>query len=1472
MDDTYNKNISIDDLFLIYFRTNDIIGHVIDINDIEKKITIEDDNDNKKITLEIDDNNKIILKTKKYEILDIEKIIEFDTSEFDEVTNSVLKQDIYPEIELETDDASYKNYEYTETEKREIILSELILSYNTDNPTHLKELLSDVNVLLNIINKTKYDYKTKNIINKNELSNWMIPVFDIKPKIYTDEELYKDLTDIERLTEGVNYKKFLSIIMNDNYEAYKSEETNNSGYVINHSGRYFTDCMNEGCIGNNGLYYIDDRKTINPIDMSTNVDKQRIMMNIIPKRSMNMISFITLPLKVANYYDNIKMNNRSLSLKEKIIYNKTRYTNLPFGKYISDNYENIIFKNMENQDFDLNNINVYNLTNKIYNKELFVDSLEKLPSIKDILETINIPIYNYNDIERLLFIYDIKIEDFTVEDIKYINNLIKYSIQDINKSANKFIPIKYEIKKIDIDERLLLIKEYIFKQTDINIRNYYLNQYIEKFTKSKINDNWLYTKHNNERDICKHHVLSSRMHYDKDIYSSLINLYGTEPTDGIIYCKNCGEYISEEKFSVVNEFDDVGIIVNEEIENDELDILDKLSNVELEIVERIKQISRSLSVELNDKDIYEIFSNYQLIKNDEFANKRYNNDLVSTTNHPIIVEANKQNLTKTKLKSIILNTQKYLIYSNQLIYLYIVTIIYIQTSIPEYTINEKDIKLIDFTNKSYEKLNTSDDDSSINMSMINNIIKIIKDYCKIYSYEDFWKYASLFIKEYENTKSTKPEIQIINAIKYIISPYYYKIIERINKYNKHKDTSSIGIIKKYWTTYNPNPNNKDINKINDKVKNNKNDKQYLIRKNISGYAIENIIDITSIDKLKIKYIQYSINNFYLLYNKSFRILSRYIVNLHGVQEKNEYINLLIHKFKKDTNTTNINTILKKYGYDNLNINKKVKFNNIKKMLYDINKLHKNDVLDIYNHIIFNNLQYTYLVTKPKRHYKYIFTNLYSDELVTDETKKKLKNKFCYNKYGRIIYNDKHIITSRFISFDNNIHLSNYHKSLNVDNIYSTIREIHIQTKLPINNSFKINQVENRIKSFIESNNIDKMNNNLEKIKELTTELLNPEGKKKNYETLYRGYYSSIIKETNDKLKDIIEFIEKSSQINKYLKSIKLEDIFKKILDDHDDFIKKSIYDTQMMTILISKNIDEKTKIPKYWMRNQYNSDLMSTFLKTKRYSMHNDIFIKSGDRVFKKYFEKADYFINLTNYISNITKNMDLLIGIDDSHFTKKYAKYIMKYIFVNYFYSYVDYIKNMSSLNTDIPNIDNVLYELLENNNKDRLEDSITTITSYFIDIITNMIQEYLDPQWINNKESTLSEKLSIQKEREKQSLIKKLDIMTPEERLLAVQKQNYGISNWYQAAAQENQDYIDSNEYKEATEQERLEIINEIQQSNSVETDVLGEYGLNKPDVRLHKPKKTDDADYDEYSFNDGDVEGNNDLDGFDRNTIDD
>ena len=1470
--DIYDTDLIQNDLYLIHMKTTDYMGNIIDIDEINNKISLHN-NDDDTLILEINDDNKILLKTKKYEIIDIEKIIEFDDDEFDDITTNLLKQDVYPELEIETEEISFMKYDYTKTERKEILLSELIVIYKNTTPSFLKELSNNIDDILLIADSEYIDnYKTKDFINNN-LSDWMLPIFDVKPKIYTDELLYEDINEIENLKGNINYFKYLNVILNNKYFAIIYNEKKN-GYNIDYSGRYFTDCLTSGCFSNNTSYFIDDRRTINEINIPIKVDKHIKKDNIIPKQNMNLISFMTLPLRLSHFYYNLNNNNRTFTLQEKILFNNKKYTTKSFMNYIKDNYDDIRFKNLETDQLDINDINVYDITNKQYNEELLLKDLNNLPNVKDIIDTIKIPLYNYSDVERLLTIYNININNFTPEDIKYINNRIRYSIKGIKQDIKNIEPVIYDKEKIKIDDRIKLIKEYIFKQTDIQIQNYYLNQFIEKFTKTNKDDNWLYAIHNNEKTMCKHYMLSSKILYDKNIYGTLISLYGTEPTDGIIYCKNCGEYISPENFTITEEFDDGGIIMKSIIEDDQLDILEKLSDPQLIIVERIKLFSFSLGVELNNKDVYEILINYELLKNDEFANIRYDKELVSTSNHPIIIEALNKNLTNTKLKTIIVNTQKYLIYSNQLIYLYIIILIYIQTSIPEYTVNSKSLELIDLSNKSYETMNVSGDDSSINMSVINNLMSIIRNYTKNYKFEDFWKYSQIFLNEYDNIKSVKPEIQIINCIKYVISPYYSKILDRINTYNKYNDTNNIGYIKKYWITYNPNPNNKDILKINNIVQNNKNDKQYLIKKNVTGYNIENIIDITPINRLSIKYKQYNINVFELLTIHSFKKLYIYIINLYGNSDNMKYIYILINDFKNKVSNkkTNVISILKKYNFDQLNLNKKTSYTTLKRFIYDINKLYSktDNELVSYDHIVFNSPQCKYIKTLPIRHYYYNAIKLYSDKLITGNTNKLLSNKFCYDKYGKIIYNDSKVHTQRYLTIDLNVHLSNFNKNIETDNIYKTIYNIHKQNILELlDNKFNHLITEKRLVDFINRNKID--NDNINNISVIINNFL--DNKKINYNDLLKKEMSNIIKSTKSMIQTIIDFINKSPLINKYLKNIKLDIIFKEMIETSDIVFKKnSINSTNMLITIISKNINVKKNIPKYWMKDKYNSDLLMNFLTDKRYSVHNDMFVRSSEKLFLKYFDKSDYFINLHKYTQNITNDYSLLIGMDNTYFTEKYGVYIQRFIFVNYLHSIVNYIENISLINNDMPNMDNILYELLENNNKDNIDDSINILSQFFIDIITNMIQEYTDPLWIYNKNKSLSDKLGIQKEREKQSLIQKLDVMTPEERLLAVQKQNYGISNWYQAAAQENQDYINSDEYKNATDQERIEYINEIKQSNTVETDVLSNMGLNNPDINFQKPNKPDGPDYDEYSFNDGDVEGDHDLDGFDRNAIDD
>ena len=102
-------------------------------------------------------------------------------------------------------------------------------------------------------------------------------------------------------------------------------------------------------------------------------------------------------------------------------------------------------------------------------------------------------------------------------------------------------------------------------------------------------------------------------------------------------------------------------------------------------------------------------------------------------------------------------------------------------------------------------------------------------------------------------------------------------------------------------------------------------------------------------------------------------------------------------------------------------------------------------------------------------------------------------------------------------------------------------------------------------------------------------------------------------------------------------------------------------------------------------------------------------------------------------------------------------------------------------------------------------------------------MRQEYSDPSWIINIENEgsnfLNTKLRQQKEREKQNLINKLDIMDQDERFINVQLQNYGISNWYQNLAEEASLFINSDEFKNMSEAERNEAEMELIRRNETE-----------------------------------------------------
>ena len=146
-------------------------------------------------------------------------------------------------------------------------------------------------------------------------------------------------------------------------------------------------------------------------------------------------------------------------------------------------------------------------------------------------------------------------------------------------------------------------------------------------------------------------------------------------------------------------------------------------------------------------------------------------------------------------------------------------------------------------------------------------------------------------------------------------------------------------------------------------------------------------------------------------------------------------------------------------------------------------------------------------------------------------------------------------------------------------------------------------------------------------------------------------------------------------------------------------------------------------------------------------------------------------------------------------------------------------------------------------------------------MDIITNLFYTHYDPSWVASNITTddLSKRLSKQKEREKQELISELDKSTAEERKMKIEKQKVGIDNWFKRLGEKRSDYINSEEYKNDTEEERLEKIQQIDSENEVERDMI-DHSQNKESIHdnvdIIEPIEEDNEGY--ISDRDMDEEG--------------
>ena len=222
--------------------------------------------------------------------------------------------------------------------------------------------------------------------------------------------------------------------------------------------------------------------------------------------------------------------------------------------------------------------------------------------------------------------------------------------------------------------------------------------------------------------------------------------------------------------------------------------------------------------------------------------------------------------------------------------------------------------------------------------------------------------------------------------------------------------------------------------------------------------------------------------------------------------------------------------------------------------------------------------------------------------------------------------------------------------------------------------------------------------------------------------------------------------------------------------------------------------------------------------------------------------------------------------GDDNSHYKILYSNMFKRFLVVYTLDRIIQYIESLYDEQSLPSQKANELFLILEEKEQLELKDSIEKCSELFFDILMNMLDENTDTNWIYNKD--ISDKLSRQKETEKQDLINDLEGQTSEKRTSTVEMQNAGIINWYKDFSSKNLERIKEDKYSSGVEEERLNRIKELLLENQTEMEVSEQFGVNV-DLLLQQMQPINEEEeegFDQYDVDreeEGDDDGDHDGD---------
>ena len=354
-----------------------------------------------------------------------------------------------------------------------------------------------------------------------------------------------------------------------------------------------------------------------------------------------------------------------------------------------------------------------------------------------------------------------------------------------------------------------------------------------------------------------------------------------------------------------------------------------------------------------------------------------------------------------------------------------------------------------------------------------------------------------------------------------------------------------------------------------------------------------------------------------------------------------------------------------------------------------------------------------------------------------------------------------------------------------------------------------------------------------------------------YDEYFQQIFSEYIKITNYNISQISEFLFENDHITSnqkerfegiFTRSKKMKFNYENIQKILSSFINSAIsyedilfYLKDIQNIITHINKDPtlvtglSNKIPKEWNVSDSIKNSFMNFIEREEGDiniknnllLHNRIFVKprgdnyAGFNSYKTISKNYHVYLNgLFNYISDTFNDLEYLKSNKRSMFTDRYSIFYSKFLLINLLSKIMEYIRGLQTNQSDIINDAMLLFQSLEERNEEIIEESILICSQFLMDLITHLLSEHYDPTWLfmNKDKDSLINRLSKQKEREKQENIEKVHNPSPEERYLKKLKQETGQSNWWKESSESAEKYVNSDNYASHSESERMERLKEI------------------------------------------------------------